>query len=100
MSKIKVNTDIIANNVLPKTNEVINSLSNAQNVASSIEYPYGEFEWSSIRGKIDNCMKEMKKYKTSTENLHDGVKSILTNLNDELEEIKIDSIKSLENGVK
>lgn len=100
MAKMKIDTDVIANTLLPLAKSEISKLSGVISMANAVSFPNGEYNWSSIIGELEDCREEANKYYNWIENIND---KFVNNMNDRIEEIStvaITEIKKRVSGVK
>ncbi len=62
MAKVKINTDIVSNTLLPLAKNETNKISNVISMANSVSFPNGEYNWSSIINELDDCREMSVKY--------------------------------------
>lgn len=83
--KIFVDTDKISNSMQPLIKSQKQKIYNTRNIASSFNYPNGEYNWREVVSKIDDCCKKTDSYISWSNDLN---KDLINDLNNGRENIK------------
>ena len=98
MAKVEVNTVKMNGALLIQANANYGNIKSALSAASSISP--SDFGWSSITGKIDDCVNVSRKYVNWLSNINQEYSRCFTSTLEELEEIEVDTLKSSNFTVK
>lgn len=99
MSKVNYNGDTIKNTLLPTINSATEAIGNASSIANNVYFPNGN-NWSSIKEKIENCRLDTKTYYDWLSTNVSAIENIVTKEDENLRQIKVNSIKARTTIVK
>lgn len=100
MSKVNYNGDAIKNTLLPTINSALEAIGNATNIANGVYFPNGNSAWSGIKEKIENCRLDTKTYYDWLSTNVSAIENIVTKEDENLRQIKVNSIKARTTIVK
>lgn len=93
MAKVKIDTDVVSNTLLPLAKNEINKLSNVISVASTVSYPNGEYNWSSIVNELEDCREQANKYYNWIANVNNKFINMTTDCVDDISSTAVTEIK-------
>lgn len=100
MSKVKIDTDMVSNTLLPLANNEINKLNGVISIANTVSFPNGEYNWSAIVGEIEDCREQANKYYNWISNVNEKFVNSATDCVDEINNTSITEIKRRTTVVK
>jgi hypothetical protein len=93
MSKITIDTDKINKDLIPIAKTQQSNISNALIYSKKVNYPNGEFNWSDVSSKIDDCVSKSNKYLQWIEEQSRKFSNNINNIIEDVSLIDIEEVK-------
>lgn len=100
MAKVKFNNTVISNTILPLIKTEINQLHATIGSADAVNFPNGEFNWSGIKGELEDCLNEANKYNQWVSTINSQLSNAMVNATDAINSVSVKEINRSQSIVK
>ena len=100
MAKVYIDTDVVANDLLPTVADEVKFLRDALDEAQVISFPDSGFGWGNVVSNISDCVNKANNYNNWINRVQSSYIKNITDNNEELSKFVIEDVKKKETIVK
>jgi len=100
MAKIMIDHDAMGNNLIPQAKIAKTNISSAHTLASQVDMPNNDYNWSHVVSQLEDCEEALKKYNSWIGTINTKYKNGIVRSVDTIKRVEIENVNFIEMTVK